>query len=145
MRKPIARLISERFLLVAVLVLLTYNIWGYSYYHWLLPFEGFDSPAGALKVLAGIILAVLYIALGWATWRAKGPVGIGLLLLVIGGFIYVAWANGLIDFQNPHVGTVLAQIIVVLALTIGSVWSILWRRWTGHIRVEDADTESADT
>ena len=140
--RPFWKLFAIRLAVVTLLVQLTYNISGMSYLHWVAqPFEGFDSLVGALKVLGGVLLFVLYIALLWATWRAKGPYGIALMFLVLGAFVYVAWAGGVLDFHNPTINMVVVQAVVIVALTVGSTWSILWRRITGQVSVEDPDTE----
>ena len=69
-----------------ILVLVTFNPEGYSYYHWI---TGTWADVLPLKVLAGIVLVVLYIIFLRATWRSIGPIGVGLMVAFFGA---VVWA-----------------------------------------------------
>lgn len=141
-RKPFWKIFVSRFAMALILIFLTYNTFGYSYVDWAFrtTFEGMASPIGAGKILTGITLAVLYMILLWSTWRAKGPLGIGIMLVVLGTIVYFGWALGLIDFSNATVTTYVVEAVAAIALAVGSTWSIFWRRFTGQVAVEDPDT-----
>tara|TARA_B100002051_G_scaffold276805_1_gene328540 strand:+ start:8828 stop:9262 length:435 start_codon:yes stop_codon:yes gene_type:complete len=142
-QKPYWKIFLQRLLFSIVLVFATYNTFGFSYYHWALqtPFEGFAEAMGALKIVAGILLCICYMMLMWATYRAKGPVGILITVIVFGAVVYLLWAAEIIDFHNATSTTYLGEIIIALMLTLGSTWSIIWRRLTGQVAVEDPDTD----
>lgn len=141
--KPFWKIFLHRVIVAVILVMITYNIWGISYYHWVTgsAFEGLETGLGAVKVVTGILLAVAYIALLWATIRSLKAVGVLLMLIVLGGFIYVIWAFGLISFSNADTNRIIGQIITALSLAIGSTWSIFWKIRTGQYSVEDPDTD----
>lgn len=134
-----------RMLLVALAVFVTYNITGFSYYHWVLgsPFEGFTSPLGAAKVLVGVLLIVWFMILFRATWVAKGPLGMAITLVVLTTLTYLVWTFGVLDLSSPTVGTLIAQIFLIVLLTLGSIWSYVWKYFTGQYTVTD-DLGAAD-
>lgn len=140
-KQPYWQIFGKRFLLALVLVLITYNIWGFSYFHWATGnFEGLNNFMGALKIVVGMLLAVCYIILVWATLRAKGPIGIGILFAVLFGFVWLMQLAGVINLHDPNTGIIVVQLVMAIALAIGSTWSIFWRKITGQVAVEDPDT-----
>ncbi len=131
----------SRMLVVAVLVLATYNVTGFSYYHWIASgFEGFQSPLGALQILAGVVISVWFLILFRATWRAKGPIGIFLTFLVLSVLTYFIWTFGIIDLHNSIVSILIAQIFLTVILALGTLWSSIWVYYTGQRSVEDPDS-----
>ena len=64
--------IVVRWLLCTFIVFATYNVTGYSYYHWLVV-----GPAGdwALKTLIGWLLLVVFAVFTMTIWRSMGPPG----------------------------------------------------------------------
>ena len=126
-------------MVVALLVLITYNISGFSYYHWIAnsPFEGFGSPFGALKIAFGLLIGVCFLLLFRATWRSKGPGGIAIMLLILSALTYFIWTFGVIDLSSPTVGTIIAQIFLIVLLAVGSIWSNVWKYFTGQYTIID--------
>ena len=61
-----------RWLAALLLVLATYNPSGYSYYHWIGELE---AGNWILKLLVGVVLAILYATFGLATQRSLGRLG----------------------------------------------------------------------
>ena len=118
-----------RWLAAMFLVLATYNPSGYSYYHWV---SGLDIGNWMLKLLVGIVLAILYATFGLATQRSLGRLGIAAWLLF---FAVVTWTMidlGLIRIAGP--GTVATILLVVLAnlLAVGVSWSYVRARLSGQ-------------
>ena len=74
-----------RWLAALLLVLATYNPSGYSYYHWISELE---VGNWVLKLLVGVVLAILYATFGLATQRSLGRLGIAAWLLF---FAVVTW------------------------------------------------------
>lgn len=132
-----------RLAVVAALVFAAFNATGFSYYHWVaaFPFEGFGSPIGALKIAIGLLLAVSFLLLFRATWRAKGPGGMIITLLIFAALTYFIWTFGVIDLSNPTVGSIIVQLFLIVLLTIGSIWSYVWKYMTGQMTVIDDDPE----
>lgn len=124
----IQRFVS-RWLAAMLLVLATYNPSGYSYFHWVSEFSVGDW---ILKLLVGVVLAILYATFGLATQRSLGRLGIAAWLLF---FAVVTWT--MIDLGLVRVagsGTVATIILVNLAnlLAIGVSWSYVRARLSGQ-------------
>lgn len=127
-----------RLVAAVVLVLGTYNPSGRSAWHWISSAIR-DSEFGPVQL---IVLALL--AIGWAiywiaTWRALGTLGVTLVAVFLGAFVWL-----LVDFgwiRTDSVSAITWIILVCLAalLAIGVSWSHLWRRMTGQYNVEDVD------
>jgi tetrahydromethanopterin S-methyltransferase subunit E len=118
-----------RWLAAMLLVLATYNPSGYSYYHWV---TEADAANWILKLLVGVVLAILYATFGLATQRSLGRLGIAGWLLF---FTVVTWT--MIDIGLIHIagsGTIATILLVNLAnlLAIGVSWSYVRARLSGQ-------------
>ena len=128
--------IALRFVFALLLVLLSYNPSGHSYFHWLYNDVNGITPYVAI---AGLVLVI-----GWGTYlkatlNSLGMLGIitsaALLGCLVWLFIYWGWLN-------PDDVSALAWIIEVLLavlLTIGMCWSHLTRRMSGQIDVDELE------
>src|SRR5229473_1771688 len=96
-----------RWLAAMFLVLASYNPSGYSYYHWI---SELDVGNWVLKLLVGVVLAILYATFGLATQRSLGRLGIA------------------------GSGTVATIVLVNLAnlLAVGVSWSYVRARLSGQ-------------
>ena len=124
----IQRFVS-RWLAAMLLVLATYNPSGYSYFHWVSELSVGDW---ILKLLVGVLLAILYATFGLATQRSLGRLGIAAWLLF---FAVVTWT--MIDLGVLRVagsGTVATIMLVNLAnlLAVGVSWSYVRARLSGQ-------------
>ena len=118
-----------RWLAAMLLVLATYNPSGYSYYHWV---SALDPGDWILKLLVGVVLAILYATFGLATQRSLGRLGIAAWLL-----FFAVVTGTMIDFGLIRVagsGTVATILLVVLAnlLAVGVSWSYVRARLSGQ-------------
>lgn len=139
--KRYMKILGNRFVISLLLVFATYNIWGFDYFHWVTgSFEGINNFMGALKIVVGLLLAVAYIVLVWATMRAKGPIGIIIMFAVLFGLVWLMQTSGLINLYNPSTSIIALEVVMAIALSIGSTWSIFWRLFSGQVAVEDPDT-----
>ena len=126
-----------RFSLALILMFALYNVFGFSYYHWLITDSlSFAMVVPGLVLLAGMLFFLL------PTIRAPGKLVFLTIDAVLHASIY--WMHGaeLIDLANPTGSIVIAQIMTALVLALGSIWSIIWRQQTGQHSVEDPDTSS---
>lgn len=119
----------SRWLAAMLLVLATYNPSGYSYFHWVSELSAGDW---ILKLLVGVVLAILYATFGLATQRSLGRLGIAGWLLF---FAVVTWT--MIDLGVLRVagsGTVATIVLVNLAnlLAVGVSWSYVRGRLSGQ-------------
>ena len=118
-----------RWLEAMFLVLASYNPSGYSYYHWI---SELDVGNWVLKLLVGVVLAILYATFGLATQRSLGRLGIAAWLLF---FAVVTWT--IIDLGLLRIagsGTVATIVLVNLAnlLAVGVSWSYVRARLSGQ-------------
>lgn len=130
--------IAIRVAAAIALVMVTFNPSGLSYLHWVAGGLATDLP---LKILGGIVLAILYIIFFRATLRSIGMVGICLILGLIAALVWVLVYYGLIDLtlgdQNPLIWITL--LAFGIALGMGLSWSLVRRRLSGQADVDDVD------
>ena len=111
------------------LVLATFNPSGYSYYHWILDLENGDW---VLKLLVGVVLAILYATFGLATQRSLGRLGIAAWLLFFATMTWLLVDLGLVRIAGG--GSVATIMLVDLAnlLAVGLSWSYVRARLSGQ-------------
>jgi hypothetical protein len=125
-----------RVLAAVVLVLLTYNPTGHSYYHWALMHPGSFS---ALEALVGALLLALWMFYLRAALSSLGWVGVMLLLLILGALVWLLIEQKIIDPSQPGVASWIALVVLALVLGIGMSWSLVRRRLTGQVDVDEID------
>jgi len=119
-----------------VLVMATYNPTNWNLVRW-----GMANSADSLPV---VVLIALIVLLGWiiyirATFRSIGPVGIVLVLAVVGALVWVFYDQGWLDVGNATVMTWIGLIALSLVLGIGMTWSIIRRAISGQLDVDEID------
>lgn len=128
--------IALRFGAACALIFATFNPEGYSYYHWaLLDWENFDP----IKGLVGVILLIGWTVFLRATSRSLGAFG---FLLAVAFFAMIVWAMvyyGFIAADSSRVITYLGMFVLAGVLTAGMVWSIVRRRISGQVDVDEGD------
>jgi len=129
--------IAVRFLAALLLVYLTFNPTGFSWFHWTIK-PMIDMPTAALgtlnplKVLAGIALAACWWFFLQASQRSLGVVGAFFILALVATFF---WALSYWHIFTPGSSTAIAHltlITVALILGLGLSWSSVKRRITGQ-------------
>ncbi|MGI9294727.1 MAG: DUF6524 family protein [Pseudomonadales bacterium] len=125
-----------RFVAALILVFATYNPEGYSYYHWAVLNWGEFDP---IKALAGILLLIGWTVFLRATGRSLGPFGLVLALAFFGVIVWALIYYKLLATDSTRVITYLCMFIVAGVLTAGMVWSLVRRRVTGQVDVDDVD------
>jgi len=123
-----------RVLAALALVLLTYNPTGYSYYHWAL-----TDPAGfsAIKGLAGALLLAGWVFYLRASLSSLGWLGVVLLLLILGAVVWLLIDQKILDPSRPGVASWIALVGLALVLGVGMSWSLVRRRLTGQVDVDE--------
>ncbi len=129
-----------RFASALVLVLLTYNPSGISYFDWVQdriddPDKGFDP----LIVLSGVVLLIGWTMFIRATLRSLGPFG---LLLALGFFATLIWLivyYGIVPADSVRAVTWLALVSLSGVLAAGMSWSHIRRRASGQLDVDDVE------
>jgi hypothetical protein len=118
------------------LVVLTYNPTGTSYFHWALTdFSTFDG----LKALAGALLLAGWVFYLRAGLSSLGWLGVVVLLLVLGAALWLLVDQKIVDLKQPGVVNWVILAVVGLVLGIGMSWSLVRRRLTGQVDVDEID------
>lgn len=122
-----------RWLMAIFLVMATYNPSGYSYFHWVAGVDG----QWIVKILVGIVLAILYATFILATLRSLGAAGIAMWVLLFGAIVWFLIDIGLIERLTA--GSILTILLVVLAnvVAVGVSWSYMRARLSGQADTND--------
>ncbi len=125
-----------RLVFSVVLVLLTFNPTGHSYYHWLA--EGFPSVQ-PLEVVAGIALLGAWIFFVRSTLAAMGTLGVVLLLALFAAIVWWVVSQGWLDVGNRSTMAWVVLLTLGLVLGIGMSWSHIRREFSGQASVDRVD------
>lgn len=125
-----------RWLFAFVLLAATYNPTQWNFVRWSMAHY---TDMLSVTVLAGLVLLVGYIIYLRATLRSIGFFGMLLVLAVAGTLIWVLFDQGLIDLSNPTINTWLGIVILSIVLAIGLSWSIVRRKLSGQLDVDDVE------
>jgi Family of unknown function (DUF6524) len=125
-----------RLIFALVVVLLTFNPSGFSFFHWAR--DAFlASNLGPLHVLAGLALLGGWVLFVQATRQSLGLFGI---VLVGSLFTVLVWMLFFYDVFKSSSGTTLIWIALVgvaVILTTGMCWAHLRRRLSGQATVDE--------
>jgi hypothetical protein len=119
-----------------LLVLLTFNPTGYSYYHWVA--EGFPGVT-PMEAIAGLALLTGWIVFLTATARSIGLLGAALALAFFAAFIWLIVSWGWLNPRNPTAMAWVSLVVCAFVLAIGMSWSHVRRRLTGQADVDEID------
>ena len=127
-----------RFVGPLLLVLITYNPSGVSFYHW---FTGAISGEG----LSGIhFLSLVVLVIGWsillvATFNALDMFGVILTAAFLGAVVWVFIDFGLLEADSANAITWIVLVCVALLLAVGLSWAHVWRKITGQVSVDEVN------
>ena len=93
----------------------------------------------SVAVLGSLLLIVGYIIYLRATMRSIGPIGMLLVLGLVGALLWVAFDLGWMNFENPTANTWIALVAGSFVLGIGLSWSHVRRRLSGQADMDDVD------
>lgn len=123
-----------------VLVFLTWNAEGWSYYHWTIqPLIERTGGFTAIKFLAGALLVTAWVVFLQATRRSIGIGGAALVAAICGGVIWLLISSGIVSANS---GRGIARVVLIglsVVLAVGMSWSHISRKVTGQ-----ADTDVVD-
>jgi Family of unknown function (DUF6524) len=128
--------IAIRFLFALLLVLLSYNPSGYSYFHWVYNTISHITP---YIVIAGILLLI-----GWgvyikATLNSLGFVGILVLAALFGSLVWLFIYWGWLSVTNISAMAWVIEILLSALLCVGMCWSHFTRRMSGQVDVDEIE------
>lgn len=119
-----------------VLVALTFNPTQWNYVRWA---EANWSDQMPLAILFGLILLVGFVIYLRATLRSIGAIGMGLVAAVIAALIWVFIDLGWLSLDSSTLNTWIGIIAISLVLGIGLSWSIIRRRISGQVDMDDIE------
>ncbi len=114
----------------------TYNPTQFNYVRWVLEYGSMNL---SIAVLVGLILVVGYIIYLRATLRSIGPLGMILVLALVGAILWVFYDLGLVSLDNPGLNTWLGLLALSVVLGIGLSWSHVRRALSGQADMDDVD------
>jgi hypothetical protein len=125
-----------RWIAAVVLVLITFNPSGYSYFHWVK--EAFTADgADAIHYFLGVLLLICWTVFVIATSNSLGIIGTIMGVALIGTGFWLLADVGIIDADSTTAITWLALFALATLLAIGVSWSHMRRRLTGQVDVDD--------
>lgn len=128
--------IAFRFLFALLLVMLTYNPTGYSYFQW-----AYDSMH---NITPYIVIAGLVLLIGWAvylkaTFSSLGFIGIVLSAAFLGCLVWLFIYWGLLNTTDVSTMAWIVEILLAVLLTLGMSWSHISRRMSGQVDVNEIE------
>ena len=125
-----------RWLFAFLLLAATYNPTDWNFTRWVMA-SGGDMMSVA--VLGSLLLIVGYIIYLRATMRSIGPIGMLLVLGLVGALLWVAFDLGWMNFESPTANTWIARVAGSFVLGIGLSWSHVRRCLSGQADMDDVD------
>ncbi|MEL7093515.1 MAG: DUF6524 family protein [Pseudomonadota bacterium] len=125
-----------RWLFAFVLIAATYNPTAWNYVTWV---RAHGSDTLSVAVLAGLVLLIGYIIYLRATLRSIGPVGMALVLALVGAILWVLYDLGWLSLDNRGLNTWIGIFALSLVLGVGLSWSIIRRKLSGQADMDDVD------
>ena len=130
--------IAIRFLFALLLVLLSYNPSGYSYFHWAHQ-SVTENHITPYIVIAGIILLI-----GWgvyikATLNSLGFIGIIILAALFASLVWLFIYWGWLSVTNISAMAWVIEILLSALLCVGMCWSHFTRRISGQVDVDEIE------
>jgi hypothetical protein len=123
-----------RFVFALLLVFLSFNPSGYSFFHWVTA-QLFPLP---VLLLLGVVLLIGWVIFLRATLRSLGPIGIGLALALFACLVWVAIYYNLLAIGST-IFIYIVLVVISAVLGIGMSWSHIRRRMAGQADMDDVD------
>ena len=125
-----------RFLFALLLVLLSYNPSGYSYFHWV---HNSLSDITPYVVIAGIILLI-----GWgiyikASLNSLGFIGLLALAALFACLVWLFIYWGFLSVNDISAMAWVIEILLAAMLAVGMCWSHFTRRMSGQVDVDEIE------
>ncbi len=125
-----------RFLFALLLVLLSYNPSGYSYFHWV---HSSFSDITPYVVIVGIILLI-----GWgiyikATLNSLGFIGIMALAALFACLVWLFIYWGFLSVDDISAMAWVIEVLLAAILAVGMCWSHFTRRMSGQVDVDEIE------
>ena len=96
-----------------------------------------------LTLLASSVWAFFnagYLVFLRATLNSIGIVGMVLILALVGALLWVLFSMNWLTFGNYAFNAWVVILALSLVLAVGMYWSVIWRRMSGQVDVDEVDT-----
>lgn len=127
-----------RFVFAVILVFVTYNPEGVSYYHWI--YEALPEFT-VLKAFVGVILLIGWIILIRATIGSLGVFGIVLAGAFFGLAIWLVIDVLGLSTDSFRVISYIIEVMLASVLSIGVSWSHVRRRISGQLDTDEVERD----
>jgi hypothetical protein len=131
--------VAARIVAAVLLVFVTWNPDGVSYWHWALESgrAGGIAGIGPLRILAGIALLIAWFVVLQAARRSLGLLGAVLSAALVGCIIWLLIDWDVVSARSTR-GLARAILLVVgVVLGIGLSWSLIRGRLTGQVATDE--------
>jgi hypothetical protein len=125
-----------RVVFALVLVLVTFNPAGYSYFHWV---RGEFPAVTPAQAVVGIVLLILWIFLSRSMIQAIGILGLGLMTAFTAALVWLFVSWGWLDVSDATTMTWVILVALGLILGVGMSWAIIRQKLTGQASVDEID------
>jgi len=125
-----------RWVMALLLVFMTYNPSGFSWYHWL---AGAGYKVDPIIALAGVLLLIGWVIFVRATARSLGVLGTLLSLVLFGTLVWALIYYRVVSLGNTTLLAYILEVVLSVVMAIGLFWSHVRRRLTGQFDVDDSD------
>ena len=125
-----------RWLAALILVFVTYNPSGFSWFHWARDAFG-EHGLGPIHYFTGIIILAAWTVFIIATERSLGFLGSIIGAAVIGTGIWLLVDVGVLKAGSMSSVAWLALFALATLLAVGLSWSHVWRRMSGQLEVDE--------
>ena len=125
-----------RWLFAFLLLAATYNPTQYNFVSWAMADQ---DRQWSVVALSGLVLLVGYIIYLRATLRSIGPLGMLLILALVGAILWVAYDFGLLTLEDRSLNIWLGIFALSLVLGIALGWSHVRRMISGQSDMDDVD------
>ncbi|MGR8929912.1 MAG: DUF6524 family protein [Gammaproteobacteria bacterium] len=127
---------ASRFIGSVLIVLLTFNPSGHSYYHWVSDAIS-ESRFGPEHAFSGVVLLIGWFILIRSSYRSLGPAGLVLASAFIGTLVWLLDDYKVISANTTSAVVWVALISLSALLAIGMSWSHIRRRLSGQVDMDD--------
>ena len=121
-----------------VIVLITYNPSGYSFYTWFTNALAGDGLTG-IHFLALVVLVILWSILLIATWNSLDVYGVVLVCALLGAIVWVLIDWGLLTADSGNAVAWIVLVCAAIVLAVGLSWALIWQRITGQYAVDEIE------
>jgi len=127
---------SIRLVFALFLVFATYNPSDYSFFSWVT--NDLSQPL-VYKVLAGVVLLIVWVIYLRATINSLGVIGIGLAGVFLACLVWLLIEWQLFSMDNVGALTWAGEVVLAFVLAIGMSWSHIRRRMSGQYDTDEIE------